>query len=507
MPPQFNRSDDMESTPLHFGPTVSNSFAPPTTPPLPPPAPSSGTAPPSLPSLPSLPSPAATSLLTLPPVHAPEVQPDPGPTANLPLGAASDVPEWKRRRQRPIRIAARALIRLALFAATMWAAWFGWNWVVGDTFDADPATAPNAYEALDVRFTVRDPGSGELIEVHADLASRQALATSGDVSLARRDDGLFARTGSTDWRTLALGEEATLEPLLAAIDAAGIATIADVVTPDRWPAIDVIEHSSTAVASGTFIARRSFDPTTLGERPDSDERFPIPRLVVDAPAGQAPATAITVDAPVDSVGARFVGPLGLDPSNHIGGEIRLELVVDGVGVVHAIEIVDPDGRTRTPVYRLVDAAIDRPQPFVDTGLDLVERLVPPTGQVDLEMASREAIGPIRFQRIVDHTGVTMRWGDPNRRNFDAVATWVDNGSSITMGIVVAGFRQGGRDDLLAHELGHVAAFGIGIFDGSHECLADIVASHWLGRKVSMGAYDYQRCESHGDARRVLDAYE
>lgn len=392
-------------------------------------------------------------------------------------------------------------MRMLVVATSIYSVWFGWNWVVGDTFDANPATAPNAYEALDTRFVVPNPLSGFPIEVRADLASRQGMASSGDTAVGRRDDGLFVRNGSEEWRAISDDEALAVAPLVDAIDAARVMTVDAVFPPSGWTRLDIVEQSNRTIDGPDFTALRTFDVAMFSEPADADRAFPIPRLEADPSGAPIATTALTITPGSGTIHPDVAIRFGLTETD------RIEVVVDDVGVVHSIRIVDqPDGGTEY-AYRLLAAAIERPRPFENTGLDNVPRAGPLTTQLDLDMASREAVGPLRFERIVDRTGVTLSWGNTERRNYDAVATWRGSGTQMTMNIVVSGFHRGGRDDLLAHELAHVAAFGIGIFDGSHECLADIVASHWLGHKVNMGAYDYMRCESHGDAQRVLETYE
>lgn len=374
---------------------------------------------------------------------------------------------------------------------------------MGDTFDADPATAPNAYEALDVAFTVRDPASGAQIDVRADLASGHGIARSENVAIGRRADGVFLQEGSDDWRLVEDADASAASPLISALDAARVMTIDNVFPPSEWASLDVVAQSAQAVDGPVFTARKEFDVAMLSEPVNPDRTFPIPRLSVELLDTAEAGVALVVEANADAIRPDILDRAVVGAS----GRARLEVVVDGVGVVHSVRTIDDSAAADDLLYRLTDAAIERPRPFDGTGLDDVPRATPPAAQLDLDMASREAIGPQRFERIVERTGVTLAWGNTERRNYDAVATWRDNGSQMTMNIIVSGFHRGGRDDLLAHELAHVAAFGVGIFDGSHECLADIVASHWLGHKVNMGAYDYSRCESHGDAQRVLDTYE
>lgn len=433
------------------------------------------------------------------PVVAPDLRefPDLGSEAANPVTVTS----WKERKNRPSRRALRLVRRLLLLAAAGYAVWFAWNWIMGDTFDVDPATAPNAYEALDTRFAVQHPVSGAQIEVRADLASRQGIAVSGDVAVGRRDDGLFVREGSDDWRIIADEELSALAPLVDAIDAARVMTIDMVFPQTGWTSLDIVDRVSRTVDGPDFTARQLFDVSMLSEPAAADRSFPIPRLEVNTLGTPVAVTALTLDADIDTIHPEVASRLGLTETG------RFEVVIDDVGVIHSIQTIDQLSGGRESAYLLLDAAIERPRPFEGTGLEDVPRAAPLAAQLDLDMASREAIGPLRFERIVDQTGVTLDWGNTDRRNYDAVATWRDSGSQMTMNIVVSGFRRDGRDDLLAHELAHVAAFGIGIFDGSHECLADIVASHWLGHKVNMGAYDYMRCESHGDAQRVLETYE
>lgn len=404
----------------------------------------------------------------------------------------------------------RLVARVCLALAVAYLGWMAWKWIVGDSFDSNPATAPNAFEALDVEFTVRHPGAAKDIAVRVDLASRFGVASSADAAVGRRDDGVFVRIGSADWQPL--DDENTQDAktaesvarLLEAIDSARVLTIDTVLTPAGWADLDIVDIKSTTIDSVDFIARRSFDPERLGSPVDVDQSFPIPRLVAEPTTGPITATVITLtgnNATIDVDLARRLD---------VASAEQIELIVDDAGVVHEITTIAAIGArpgSRNTVYRLERAAIERPLVFDGTGLDTLERITPPSGRLDLDMASREAIGPMRFQRIVDRTGVTMRWGNPDSRRFDAVASWSGVGRQRVMTITVSGFRRDGRDDLLAHELAHIAAFGIDILDGSHECLADIVASHWLGHKVEMGAYDYVRCESHGDAQRVIAAYE
>lgn len=387
--------------------------------------------------------------------------------------------------------------------AGLWA----WNWYFGDDFGTGPADAPNALEARSVRFSTIHPDGGATISVHADLITGDGEAVSGDIAVAQRREANYIRVDAATWRVATPDEQQAHRALFLAIDSSMVRTLDDVFPRAVWQHLSLTEQQPTTAGGPTFVASASLDVTNIGtEFSDSalGRAFPIPRISSDASAASTALEAQQLIIDVSAEATAGVTPttatrLGLTP----GTPTRMTIVVDDVGVVRSIT----SGEAGNPrqIYTLLDARADRPTQEQSTELGDIPPSVPMGAALDLVAMTRDSIGPRRFDRIVEHTGVTMAWGAVG--NYDAKAYWNESNGFVTMNVRVAGFWSGKREDLLAHELAHIAAFGAGIrSSGSHECLADIIASHWLGYKVEAGAYDYRHCATHGDAERVLALY-
>ncbi|MFK7917159.1 MAG: hypothetical protein AB8G14_03705 [Ilumatobacter sp.] len=450
---------------------------------------------PLLPSLPDRPVPP-------PPAPAPAAT-DPGDTLWPVDPQSSQVPNWKRRRNGPVRRLLRYSLRLACMVAIGYGVLWAVNWYVGDEFGTGPADVPNALEAHSVRFATLHPTEGGLIEVHADLVTRDGEATHDGLAAARRREADFVRLDDGSWVAASPEQRTAHQALFLAIDAAMVRTLDDVFPRRVWHHLEVLDQEAVTIDGPTFVAAARLDIADIGHEFSDrslERAFPIPRLPVTpglAPT-QLTATRLTVEASgtatagiTPTAATRF----GLEPD----ASSQLTIVVDDVGVVRSIDSAEGT------MYALHDASVGRPTSEASTALGNIPASAPMGAAGDLPAMTRDAIGPRRFDRIVEHTGVTMGWGSVGA--YDAKAYWNESGGLMTMNVRVAGFWSGKREDLLAHELAHIAGFGAGILtSGSHECLADIVASHWLGHKVEAGAYDYRHCATHGDAQRVLDIY-
>lgn len=424
---------------------------------------------------------------------------------SAPSTEAGEVPHWKRRRNSPVRRVIRIALKAGCALAIGYAGLWGWNWYFGDEFGTGPADMPNAIEASAVRFTTMHPDDDTTIRVHADLITRDGEASAGEVAVARRRDANYIRVDNA-WRTTTPEEEQTHDALFSAIDSSMVATLDDVFSRAVWQHLTVTDRRSTLVDGPRFVATTPLDVSKIGTEFSDGElerAFPIPRISIadGSKATPVPAQRLTVDV----AGAATT----LDPAAATrfglasGAPARLVIVVDEVGVVRSIALDDSD--TSSKVFELLDAGIDRPTAEQSTELGDI----PPSATInearDLEAMTRDAIGPRRFDRIVEHTGVTLGWGSAGR--YDAKAIWRESNGAVTMHVRVEGFRSVKRNDLLAHELAHIAAFGAGrTSPRSQECLADIIASHWLGFKIEAGAYDYRHCATHGDAQRILAIY-